>query len=93
MTGRMDRCESCNRLLTPGGFFVVRMDVFADPTPPSDPPEETYEQLLTQLALVSEQDAQDQVHRRFEFKVCPSCQLRILANPLGLPRVRRDAPN
>ncbi|MEM8875581.1 MAG: hypothetical protein AAGD32_15150 [Planctomycetota bacterium] len=93
MTVGMDRCESCGEPLTPGAFFLVRIDVLADPTPPDEPPGETYEQLIAQLQSVSADEAQDQVHRRFEYKVCPSCQLRILANPLGLPRVRRDAAN
>ena len=31
-------------------------------------------------------DLQDQVHRRFEFKLCRPCQAKFLANPLGRPR-------
>ena len=94
-----DHCASCGKPLRPGGFFVVRVDVFADPTPePIDTAAlhaaggaghaQTVAGLLAQMAGMTDDELQDAVARRFEYAVCPACQTLILANPLGLPRRR-----
>jgi hypothetical protein len=88
-------CDICDGPLPPQGFYVVRVEVFADPSLPAVSAEEVagidfdeeMETLLKQMEKLSAEELQDQVHRRFEFRVCGRCQGKILANPLGLPRM------
>jgi hypothetical protein len=96
------RCELCDRELSPGGgHYVVRIDVFADPSVPpvssdelsSTDFDQELDALLKQMEGMSAEDLQDQVHRRFEYRICRPCQLRLLANPLGKPRKRADGEN
>ena len=103
MTSGVEECASCGRPLSPGGFFVVRVDVFADPSPEpittaalhaaggAAGHAATVAGLLQQMATMSDAELQDAVARRFEYAVCPACQKLILANPLGLPRRRSGA--
>ena len=87
-------CELCAAKLPVHASYVVRIDVFADPSLPelstADVDELTSENqfaiLMSELELMSVDEAQDQVHRRFEYKLCAACQRRFLANPLGRPR-------
>jgi hypothetical protein len=89
-------CELCGTALPPHGHYVVRIDVFADPSMPSTTSDELEERdvqtelaaLLEEMKGLSAEDLQDQVHRRFEFKLCRACQIRFLVNPLGKPRMR-----
>lgn len=86
-------------MLPPHGFYLVRIDVFAEPTLPAVSSEEleemdtnaTIEQLINQLRHMSADDAQDQVFRRFLYPICAACQPNVLANPLGKPRTGRAA--
>ena len=88
------RCELCGRELAAGNFYVVRIDVFADPEMPGVSGEELaatdfdaeIEGLLEQMKGMSAEELQDQVHRRFEYKICATCHPKLLANPLGKPR-------
>ena len=74
--------------------YVVRIDVFADPSMPATTAEELaaadFDQqvadLLEQMKHLSADELQDDVHRRFEYRLCRPCQRRFLANPLGKPR-------
>lgn len=87
-------CDICGQTVPPHAHYVVRIDVFADPSMPSttteDLEESNYEQtladLLDQMKEMSSDELQDTVHRRFEYKICAGCQRRFLANPLGKPR-------
>ncbi len=80
--------------MEPHTHYVVRIDVFADPAMPATSSGELagtdfgteISKLLEEMKGMSEDELADQVHRRFEFKICPTCQLRFLANPLGKPR-------
>ena len=49
--------------------------------------------LVKEMDGMTADDLQDTVHRRFEFRLCPPCQRRFLANPLGKPRSVRVAEN
>ena len=79
----------------------TRIDVFADPSMPAVTGEELAEmdldeelrKLIEEMKDLSADDLQDQVHRRFEYRICRACQFRFLANPLGKPRERRSGPN
>lgn len=94
-------CDLCDRIISPHGHYIVRIDVFADPEMPAISSEEMAEadyrqamrELIEQMKSMSADDLQDQVHRRFEFKLCRACQMRFLANPLGKPRQRRMTNN
>ena len=81
--------------------YVVRIDVFADPSmPPLSTEElakmnldETLDELMAEMKGMTADEIQDGVHRRFEYRLCPACQRRFLANPLGKPREARTGNN
>jgi hypothetical protein len=87
-------CDLCGVAIAPSAHYIVRIDVFADPTIPDMSTEEVNDltsedqlaELMRELKAVSEDELQDQVHRRFEYKLCGPCQRKFLANPLGRPR-------
>ena len=56
-------------------------------------PAQAIEDLMTDLAQYSADELQDQVHRRFEYRICRPCQIQFIANPLGRPRRERPGHN
>jgi hypothetical protein len=94
-------CDLCDRPILPHEHYVVKMDVYADPEMPPVSGEEMAEtdyqqamaELMEQMKAMTAEDLQDQVHRRFEFKLCRACQMRFLVNPLGKPRQHRLGQN
>jgi hypothetical protein len=94
-------CDLCDRAMPKHLSYVVRMDVFADPTIPPLSTEqlqemdfdETLDTLMDEMKGMTADDLQDGVHRRFEFRLCPVCHRRVLANPLGKPRDARRSNN
>lgn len=98
---RRRRCELCNAILPSHGFYIVRIDVFAEPSMPavsSDDLDEmdldqTMKKLLKQMKHMSAEEIQDQVYRRFEYRICGTCQRKFLTNPLGKPRTSRAGRN
>ena len=94
-------CELCGRGVEVHESYVVRIDVFADPSVPPTTAEQLagadFDQqvadLLEQMKHLSADDLQDDVHRRFEYRICRPCQRRFLANPLGRPREARAGKN
>lgn len=95
------RCALCDRALPVHASYVVRIDVFADPTlPPMSSDdlstfdfEKALDQIAKEAAGMTADDLQDSVHRRFEYRLCARCQRRFLANPLGMPRNVRAGEN
>jgi hypothetical protein len=89
-------CDICGAVAPPGSHYIVRMDVYADPSVPAMSTDQLQEadfdqkfaDLLEQMKHFTADELLDDVHRRFEFTVCRPCQRRFLANPLGLPRLR-----
>ena len=85
-----ESCELCGRELSPAGHFVVRIDVFADPAIPPTTRDELsatdfdsqIDDLLEQMRNMTADELQDQVHRRFEYRICPKCHRRFLRDPL-----------
>lgn len=79
--------------------YVVRIEVFADPSvPPANTdsmPDASGEmqKLLKQMAKMSRDELQDQVHRSFEYRLCGKCQPLYLANPLAKPRRQKPSHN
>jgi hypothetical protein len=95
------RCELCGSEIPPHAHYIVRIDVFADPQLPQLTAQEVAEldfdqelrQLMEQMKGLSADDLQDQVHRRFEYRICRPCQVKFLANPLGKPRELKTGSN
>jgi hypothetical protein len=93
------RCELCGEGVKASGHYVVRMDVFADPSMPEGLGEEggdlkgAMAKVIEEMKGLSEEELQDQVHRRFEFVLCGKCHREFLVNPLGRPRKGRIGEN
>ncbi len=91
----------CGRAVGLGEGYVVRIDVMADPRVPEMSGEDiagtdfnaAIRAAIEEAKNLSAEDLQDGVHRRFEYRMCPVCQRRFLANPLGLPRESRIGKN
>ena len=71
-----------------GSFYVVRIEAFADPTPPALDRESTLEELAAEIeeliartANFSEQELMDQVYRRLTVLLCTSCYQAWIDNP------------
>ena len=94
-------CDLCGRGMLKHASYVVRMDVYADPSMPAISTEDleemdfdaTLDQLMEEMKGMTADDLQDGVHRRFEFRLCPPCHRRFLANPMGKPRDARAGTN
>ena len=94
-------CELCGRGVAIHASYIVRIDVYADPTLPDISSaalaaldfDAAMEQIATEAESLSAEDLQDGVHRRFEYRLCAGCQKRFLANPLGKPRDLRAGKN
>jgi hypothetical protein len=85
-------CHRCGVLLAPGegSFYVVRIEAFADPTPPDIDPTESladlsaeWERLLDQMRDMSEQELMDQVYRRVNLQLCTGCYRQRIEDPVG----------
>ncbi len=85
-------CNRCGAELRPGSgdFFVVRIEAFADPSPPALSLEESaadakqrMKELIEQLNHASEQELMDQVYRRLTIYLCNPCYRVWLENPTG----------
>jgi hypothetical protein len=94
-------CELCGRVVPPHAHYLVKIEVFADPTMPEILTEELEEkdlesgmkELLEEMKKMSAEELLDQVHRQFQFKICRPCQVKFLANPLGKPRQTQAGKN
>jgi ribosomal protein L40E len=84
-------CDRCGMTIPPHAHYVVKIEVYADPSLPavsSDDLEETdYAQrtadLLREMQGMSAQELEDAVHWKREFKICRPCQVALLKDPLG----------
>ena len=83
-------CHRCGRRLHPGrgNCYVVRIEAFADPTPPSIPmdrlpsdPGEEIDRLIHLMRDMTEQELMDQVHRRLTIQLCGSCYQEWIEDP------------
>jgi hypothetical protein len=85
-------CHKCGAELTPGegNFYVVRIEAFADPTPPSIPEDMSAEdlsaeidRLIEEMRHMSERELMDQVYRRLTIHLCGGCYAGWIENPAG----------
>ena len=84
-------CDRCGRAIPREAHYRVRIDVVADPSPPTmtqDDVEEadfdrTLAQLLDEMKGATAEELEGAVARTFEFRICRPCQLRFTRNPLG----------
>ncbi|HUT11629.1 MAG TPA: hypothetical protein VMY42_14105 [Thermoguttaceae bacterium] len=85
-------CERCGVELTPGrgGFYLVRIEALADPTPPSfslkdltGNTQAEIRELLRQMEDLSAQEAMDQVYRRLVLYLCGPCYREWIEKPTG----------
>ncbi len=82
-------------------YYIVKIEVFADPSLPSITTEELHRadsgedmaKLIAELNQYTTEELQDLVHKRFEYRLCRACQLKFIANPLGLPRAELPGQN
>ena len=86
-------CSRCGAVLTPGrgSFYVVRIEAFADPTPPRLEcgeferldPEAEIRRCIEQMEGLTERDLADTVYRRLTLHLCGRCYGRWIENPAG----------
>jgi hypothetical protein len=86
-------CHRCAAQLIPGegSFYVVRIEAFADPTPPTISSDELrdidlnaeFSRVLEEMRNMSEQELMDQVYRRLTIHLCASCYRDWIENPVG----------
>lgn len=85
-------CNRCGTELKPGSgdFYLVRIEAFADPTPPSFSEEDLrrdaraeIERLIEQLEGLSEREALDQVYRRLVLYLCGPCYRQWISIRMG----------
>ena len=84
-------CHRCGAELTPGAgdFYVVRIEAFADPTPPDISPEELegrdlneeMSALLEEMRSMSERELMDGVYRKLTIHLCGRCYRNWIENP------------
>ena len=75
-------CDRCSKEVHPGqgDFFVIRIEAFADPTPPEITEDDLQrdhrreiKDLISRLEALSGQEAMDQVYRRRNLILCNRC--------------------
>ncbi|MCH8823166.1 MAG: hypothetical protein IH984_06615 [Planctomycetes bacterium] len=85
-------CHSCSSVLTcgEGSFYVVKIEAFADPSPPnldSNKPSKhlstEINELIEQMSDLSEQELMDQVYRRLILLMCRPCYELWIEDPTG----------
>jgi len=83
-------CHRCFAELTPGRseLYVVRIEAFADPSPPVITDEDLkrdlkqeIQRLMDSLRTISAQEAMDQVYRRVTLVLCNACYRTWIEDP------------
>ncbi len=83
-------CHRCGCDLTPGkgGWYVVRIEAFADPTPAPINEEDLgrdiggeLDMLIQSMQGMSEQELMDSIYRRLTITLCASCYRGWIEDP------------
>ncbi len=83
-------CHRCGAVLKPGvgNFYIVRIEAFADPTPPNLTEadlavdiDEAIDDILEEIRNTSEAELMDQVYRRLTIHLCGQCYAKWIENP------------
>jgi hypothetical protein len=97
--GRRYVCDLCGEPIDRSGTgrYVVTIDVRAAPDSPQITEEDLKRdiaaemtRLIRKMEQMSLDEIEDGVHRMFRFDLCPGCQKRFLADPLGRSRPAGD---
>ncbi len=84
-------CHRCGAILTTGegSFFVIKLEAFADPSPPNftglserDLLREI-DDLIDDINEMSEQELMDEVYRKMTILLCRPCYLQWIQAPAG----------
>ena len=83
-------CDQCHAIVPREGHYVVKIEVYADPSTPAMSTDDLDEVdvdarvrgLLDELANASAEELEDAVYKRFDFRLCPACQRAYLKRPL-----------
>jgi hypothetical protein len=94
-------CDLCGTRIPEGSDYILRIEIFANPqmAPITEQDwneknfTQEWENLMQELHALSAEEAQDQVHQEFRFRICPICRPKFAANPLGKPRIERPGNN
>ena len=87
-------CHRCGRLLSAGkgDFYLVRIEAFADPSPPVISAEDLaaggdlqakIQSVIDQMKGMSQQELADQVYRRLTIHLCGTCYRSWIEDPAG----------
>ena len=88
-------CHRCGCDLTPGegNFYIVRIEAFADPTPPNIPEgldawsdqdfNAEFDKLIDQMETMTDRELMDGVYRRLSLHLCSRCYRQWIENPTG----------
>lgn len=86
-------CHRCGAMLAPGdgSFYIIKIEEYADPTPPDLSGSELSEDellreiddLIDDVNELTEQELMDQVYRKLTILLCRPCYDRWIANPAG----------
>ncbi len=87
-------CHCCGKVLHPGqgNFYVIRIEAFADPTPPDFTEDdlagdedigEKIDRCIEQMRQMSERQLMDQVYRRLTLHLCGACYQAWIEDPAG----------
>ncbi len=84
-------CDRCGMTIPPHAHYIVKIQVYADPTLPDisadDLEEADYAKcmadLLKEMESLTQEQLEDAVHWQRDFKICRSCQIQLINNPLS----------
>jgi hypothetical protein len=85
-------CRRCSRELTPGrgDFYVVRVEAYADPSPPvitkadlEQDHQKVMKEVVAGMKNHSPQELMDMVYRRTNFYLCAACYRQWIEDPTG----------
>lgn len=86
-------CHRCGAILSPGdgSFYIIKIEAFADPTPPDLSSQDLSERdllreiddLIDDVNELSAQELMDQVYRKLTMLLCRRCYDSWITNPAG----------